>query len=79
MGLMAAAADTLAALAEAMKALQPVDKPRCEFIQDLVKAVVLMEIQPGLHGTEDLYEAAVLPTVMPILIHHHSLSPMILI
>lgn len=44
-------ADTVAAPAEAMKGLQPVDKPRCESIQALsgaVKAEVLMEIQPGL-------------------------------
>ncbi|TKS86438.1 Kinesin-like protein KIF26A [Collichthys lucidus] len=44
-------ADTVAAPAEAMKVLQPVDKPGCESIQGLsgaVKAEVLMEIQPGL-------------------------------
>lgn len=34
-GCLRAAADTLAAPAGAMKALQPVDKPRCESIQDL--------------------------------------------
>lgn len=44
-------ADTVAAPAEAMKVLQPVDKPGCESIQGLsgaIKAEVLMEIQPGL-------------------------------
>lgn len=45
-------ADTVAAPAEAMrrKKLQPVDKPRCEFIQGLsraVMAVLLIETQPG--------------------------------
>lgn len=41
----------VAAPAEAMKGLQPVDKPRCESIRGLsgaVKAEVLMEIRPGL-------------------------------
>lgn len=50
-GCLRAAADTVAAPAEAMKGLQPVDKPRCESIQGLsgaVKAVLLMEVQPGL-------------------------------
>lgn len=50
-GCLRAAADTVAAPAEAMKVLQPVDKPGCESIQGLsgaIKAEVLMEIQPGL-------------------------------
>ncbi|KAA8582225.1 hypothetical protein FQN60_008965, partial [Etheostoma spectabile] len=50
-GCLCAAADTVAAPAEAMKGLQPVDKPRCKSIRGLseaVKSEVLMEIQPVL-------------------------------
>lgn len=48
-GCLCAAADTVAAPAEAMKGLLPVDKPRCDSIQGLlgaIKAEVLMDIQP---------------------------------
>lgn len=48
-GCLCAAADIVAAPAEAMKGLLPVDKPRCDSIHGLlgaVKAEVLMDIQP---------------------------------
>lgn len=50
-GCLCAVAGSVVAAAEAMKALQHLDKARCESIQGLsgaVKAEVLMEIQPGL-------------------------------
>ncbi|KAM7375827.1 hypothetical protein PAMP_005594 [Pampus punctatissimus] len=64
-----AVADTVAAPAEAMKGLQPVDKPRCDSIQGLLGAVeaeVLMEIQPGL-------EASGIYSSFPIESEHRSL------
>ncbi|GLD72438.1 kinesin-like protein KIF26A isoform X5, partial [Lates japonicus] len=60
-------ADSVAAPAEAMEGLQPVDKPRCESIQCLsgaVKAEVLMEIQPSLAASGIYSSTRVMGTVV---------------
>lgn len=56
-------ADTVAAPAEAMKRkrLQPVDKPRCESIQGLsraVMAVLLIETQTGLQQVDGYHKTS---------------------